>query len=185
MRQKHIHNKSQFWAPAQHNLSSMTAFQKLVCGIMKDGKKQKAFSIVYNAMNLAQEKFSTFHQNQIPGSTFTSLNGSTSFLGNDFQFLMQAIENVRPSLEVRSKKIAGISREIPCLVPLHRGQGIAIRWLLDSARARKKTGNRGFTENLADELLEAYLQKGSPRQKRDALHKIASTNRAYLRYRWW
>jgi small subunit ribosomal protein S7 len=68
---------------------------------------------------------------------------------------------------------------------LYRGQGIAIRWLLDSARTRKKTGNRGFTENLADELLDAYLQKGTPCQKRDALHKTASTNRAYLRYRWW
>lgn len=185
MRQKHIHNKSQFWVPAQNTLSSITAFQKLVCGIMKHGKKQKAFSIVYNAMNLAQEKLSTVSQNQIPASSSTHLKTSISFLGNDFQFLTQAIENVRPSLEVRSKRIAGILREIPCLVPLHRGQGIAIRWLLDSARARKKKGNRGFTANLADELLDAYLQKGIPRQKRDALHKAASTNRAYLRYRWW
>ena len=72
MRQKHIHNKSHFWAPAQHTLSSMTAFQKLVCGIMKHGKKQKAFSIVYNAMNLAQEKLSSFPQNQISASSFRS-----------------------------------------------------------------------------------------------------------------
>lgn len=185
MKQKHIHNKSQFWAPFQHTLSSMTAFQKLVCGIMKHGKKQKAFSIVYNAMNLAQQKLLTFPQGQIPSSNHIHKKPSISFLGHDFKFLMQAIENIRPSLEVRSKKIAGISREIPCLVPLNRGQGIAIRWLLDSARARKKTGNRGFTENLADELLDAYLQKGTPRQKRDTLHKTASTNRAYLRYRWW
>jgi small subunit ribosomal protein S7 len=185
MRQRHIHNKSQFWAPAQDSLGGTLALQKLVCGIMKHGKKQRAFSLVYNAMHLALGRVSGLPQGQIPPSIPPRVRTSPSFLGDDLQFLMQAIENVRPSLELRSKKIAGISREIPCLVPQHRGQGIAIRWLLDAARARKKTGSRGLTENLAEELVDAYLQRGSPRQRRDTLHKTASTNRAYLRYRWW
>ena len=105
-------------------------------------------------------------------------------------YLREAKEQILGDLgevnqEVRSKKIAGISREIPCLVPAGRGQGLAIRWIIDAARARKKTGNRGFAENLAEELVDAYMQRGLPRQKRDALHKTAATNRAYLRYRWW
>lgn len=175
MRFKYNHNKALYWVPSDQT-EYVNVFQKLIHGLMKHGKKQKAFALLSKAIHLSQLKIAaTFDKGSANKETFLQ----------DFDFVAQAVENVRPSVEVRSKKIAGISREIPCLVPTERGQGLAIRWIIESARSRKKTGNRGFAENLSEELLDAYLQRGTPRQKRDALHKTATTNRAYLRYRWW
>lgn len=176
MRLKYNHEKALYWVPAEH-VEQVSVFQKLIHGLMKHGKKQKAFALLSKATQVAQQKL----ENQTDKSMMEAQR--SPIFG--FEFVAQAIENVRPSIEVRTKKIAGISREIPCLVPMGRGQGLAIRWIIESARSRKKTGNRGFPENLADELIDAYLQRGTPRQKRDMLHKTATTNRAYLRYRWW
>jgi small subunit ribosomal protein S7 len=176
MRLKYSHEKALYWVPSDH-IGQVSVFQKLVHGLMKHGKKQKAFVLLSKAILTAQQKLESQTDKQLPSTARSSVLG--------FEFVAQAIENVRPSVEVRSKKIAGISREIPCLVPTGRGQGLAIRWIIESARSRKKTGSRGFADNLADELLDAYLHRGTPRQKRDNLHKTATTNRAYLRYRWW
>lgn len=169
---KKINNQQAYaWIPSNEDPQQIIAFQKFVSCLMKDGKKQKAFFIVSNALDKALKKLST--------QTKDKLNLSS------MDFIVEAVENIRPSVEVRSKKIAGVSRDIPSLVPPKRGQGIAIRWILESARGRKKTATRTFIDNLADELVDAYLKRGTPRQKRDSLHKTASTNRAFLRYRWW
>ena len=159
------------WIPANDNSQQIIAFQKFVSCLMKDGKKQKAFFIMSNALDKAMKKSSIQNKDNINVSSM--------------KFIDEVVENIRPSVEVRSKKIAGVSRDIPSLVPPKRGQGIAIRWILESARGRKQTASRTFIDNLSDELLDAYLKRGTPRQKRDSLHKTASTNRAFLRYRWW
>ena len=99
--------------------------------------------------------------------------------------LEQALINVEPSLEVRKKKIAGITRQIPSTLSKSRGQGLAIRWIVESARGRRRKEGKRFSECLAEELVSAYQKKGEPRQKRDALHKLAESNRSFLRYRWW
>jgi small subunit ribosomal protein S7 len=99
--------------------------------------------------------------------------------------LEQALINVEPSLEVRKKKIAGITRQIPSTLSKSRGQGLAIRWIVESARGRRRKEGKRFSECLAEELVSAYHKKGEPRQKRDALHKLAESNRSFLRYRWW
>lgn len=171
MKLKYNHDKALYWVHTDQT-EQISVFQKLIHGLMKHGKKQKAFTLLSKAIQIAQQKLETH-------------SDKNTIAVHDFEFVAQAIENVRPSVEVRSKKIAGISREIPCLVPVGRGQGLAIRWIIEAARSRKKTGNRGFADNLSEELLDAYLQRGTPRQKRDNLHKTATTNRAYLRYRWW
>lgn len=178
MSTQYMHQKDAFWVQPEQ-VERVPVFQKLIHSLMKHGKKQKAFALLLRAVQVSRQKL----QAQLGGRGAGS--GMDARPLHDFQFLAQAIENVRPSVEVRSKKIAGISREIPCLVPAGRGQGLAIRWIIDAARARKKTGNRGFADNLAEELVDAYMQRGLPRQKRDTLHKTAATNRAYLRYRWW
>lgn len=175
MRFTYTHDKALYWVPSDQT-EYVNVFQKLIHGLMKHGKKQKAFALLSKAIHLSRLKLAA-------SSAKDGVDTETVF--RDFDFVAQAVENVRPSVEVRSKKIAGISREIPCLVPTERGQGLAIRWIIESAHSRKKTGNRGFANNLSEELLDAYLQRGTPRQKRDALHKAATTNRAYLRYRWW
>lgn len=99
--------------------------------------------------------------------------------------LERALGNVEPSLEVRRKKIAGITRQIPSIVPKSRGEGLAIRWIIDSARERRRKQGKMFSECLAEELVSAYHKTGEPRQKRDSLHKLAESNRSFLRYRWW
>ncbi|BDA51706.1 Ribosomal protein S7 (mitochondrion) [Coccomyxa sp. Obi] len=99
--------------------------------------------------------------------------------------LSRAIANVEPSLEVRKKKIAGITRQIPCVVSKSRGERLAIRWIINSARERVKKRGKGLPYCLAEELMDAYHKRGEPRQKRDSLHKAAESNRSFLRYRWW
>ena len=171
MNKKFINRQAFAWSPPTESPLQIFAFQKFVSCLMKDGKKQKAFFLASTALDKAFKKL--------------SVQSKEVNLVSSMNFIVEAVENVRPSVEVRSKKIAGVSRDIPSLVPPKRGQGIAIRWILDSARGRKKTSSRTFVDNLADELIDAYLKRGIPRQKRDLLHKAASTNRAFLRYRWW
>ena len=101
------------------------------------------------------------------------------------QCVKDAISNIKPTLETRKKKIAGIARHIPSVVPPSRGEGLAIRWLVTAARDKQRKTNKGFVECLSNEFLDAYLKRGEVRQKRDSLHKLAETNRSYIRYRWW
>jgi small subunit ribosomal protein S7 len=101
------------------------------------------------------------------------------------KFVKDAISHIKPSLETRKKKIAGITRHIPSLVHPSRGEGLAIRWLIAAAKEKQRRGGRGFAQCLSNELLDAYLKKGEPKQKRDSLHKLAENNRSYIRFRWW
>jgi small subunit ribosomal protein S7 len=99
--------------------------------------------------------------------------------------LESALENVEPNLEIRKKKIAGITRQIPCMVSKSRGQGLAIRWVINAAQERRRRESQSLAKSLAEELINAYYKRGEPRQKRDSLHKLAESNRSFLRYRWW
>lgn len=101
------------------------------------------------------------------------------------RFVKDAISHLKPSLETRKKKIAGITRYIPSVVHPSRGEGLAIRWLIAAAKEKQRRGGRGFAQCLSNQLLDAYLKKGEPRQKRDSLHKLAGNNRSYIRFRWW
>jgi ribosomal protein S7 len=99
--------------------------------------------------------------------------------------LQKAVENCRPTLEVRSKKIAGTTRQIPALVPRKRGERLAIQWILSSAEKRRKGSKKKFSTCFSEELLEAFYHRGDPKSRRDSLHKTAEANRSFLRYRWW
>ena len=100
-------------------------------------------------------------------------------------FVKDAISHIKPSLETRKKKIAGITRHVPAIVPLSRGEGVAIRWVLAAAKEKQRKEGKELAKCLSDELLDAYLKRGEARQKRDFLHKLAESNRSYVRYRWW
>lgn len=101
------------------------------------------------------------------------------------EFVKDAISNIKPSLETRKKKIAGITRHVPSIVSPSRGEGLAIRWLLAAAKEKQRRGGKELAICLSDQLLDAYLKRGEARQKRDSLHKLAESNRSYIRYRWW
>ncbi|MBN2027804.1 MAG: 30S ribosomal protein S7 [Actinobacteria bacterium] len=127
--------------------------------IMLDGKKSKAEKIVYGALDILHEK-----------------------TGNDpLVVLRKATDNVRPVLEVRSRRVGGASYQVPVEVRPRRSTTLAIRWITGYARQRKE---KSMKERLAMELLDASNSIGVSIKKKEDLHKMAEANRAFAHYRW-
>ena len=107
---------------------------------------------------------------------------------NDFlkkNILYQAIENVKPPLELRRVRKGGTTYQVPAIVSQKRQERLAIKWIIESAYKRKSKKGNTFSESLVTDILEAFNKTGRVRQKRDEILKIAEYNRAYTRYRWW
>jgi len=99
---------------------------------------------------------------------------------------IQSINNIKPIFEVKRIRIGGSTYQVPSLVSFHRQESLAIRWIIQAARERKKKNPKiNFEDCLALEILEAFKKQGNAHNKRDDLHKIAEANRAYSYYRWW
>ena len=111
------------------------------------------------------------------------LKDSDDFLKNNT--LYQAVENVKPTLELRRVRKGGTTYQVPAIVKEKRGERLAIKWIIESAEKRKKKNKQCFSNCLVREIMEAFNKTGQPRQKRDEQLKIAEYNRAYTRYRWW
>tara|TARA_B100001123_G_C14560989_1_gene730263 strand:- start:166 stop:546 length:381 start_codon:yes stop_codon:yes gene_type:complete len=126
---------------------------------MYDGKRFTAEKIVYNALDKIKEK--------------TKVDPIKVF--ND------AINNVRPNLEVRSRRIGGATYQVPVEVKSKRSQTLALRWILEASRKRK---NKTMSEKLFYELMDASQRKGSAIKKREDVHKMAESNKAFAHYRW-
>ncbi len=127
--------------------------------IMRQGKKSTAQRIVYGALDRVKEKLS-----QDPLDIF-----------------YKAIDNVRPQVEVRPRRIGGATYQIPMEVPWERGVGIALRWIRDIARSRK---GKPMEVKLAEEIINAYKGEGQAIKKRDDTHKMAEANKAFAHFRW-
>ncbi|HHG90107.1 MAG TPA: 30S ribosomal protein S7 [Devosia sp.] len=132
---------------------------KFMNSLMKDGKKSAAERIVYGAFDLVQDKVK-----QDPVGVFH-----------------QALENIRPAVEVRSRRVGGATYQIPVEVRTDRQQALAIRWLIDSSRKR---GENTMVERLSGELLDAMNGRGQAVKKREDTHRMAEANRAFSHYRW-
>ena len=132
---------------------------KLVNSIMLDGKKGKAQTIIYNAFDMIKEK-----------------------TGNDpMEVFNQALENIRPQLEVKTRRVGGANYQVPIEVTAERSQTLALRWLTKYARLR---GGKGMAENLANELIDASNGTGGSVKKKEDTHKMAEANKAFAHYRW-
>jgi len=131
---------------------------KFVNCLMRDGKKSVAFRIFYDAMDRIQEKI----PDQEPITVFT-----------------QAVENIRPSIEVRSKRVGGATYQVPTPVNPKRQQTLAIRWLLEALRSKK---GRPMYLTLSDELMAAYRREGAAMTKRENVHRMADANRAFSHF---
>lgn len=121
-------------------------------------------------------------------STLAAAYSSAGDLGGEHdvvQIILQAVENVKPFLTVKSQKVAAKVAFVPGTLAPAQQQSLAIRWLLQAAAARKKSSKADFHECLALELLLAYQKKGGARQKRDDVHKLALQHRANINMRWW
>jgi small subunit ribosomal protein S7 len=132
---------------------------QLVSKVMQDGKKTLAERIVYQALD-----------------SLTQRSGMEPVAG-----LKKAIDNVKPMLEVRSRRVGGATYQVPVEVPQRRGTSLAIRWVVGVARDRK---GKGMAEKLAAELLDALQGTGAAVKKREDLHRMAEANRAFAHYRW-
>ena len=132
---------------------------KFINIVMKDGKKSTAESIVYGALDMVQSRASSE-----PVKTFH-----------------EALDNVKPQLEVRSRRVGGATYQVPMDVRPDRAQALAFRWLIQNARARSENT---MTERLSGELLDAASNRGGAVKKRVDTHRMAEANRAFAHYRW-
>ena len=132
---------------------------KLINTIMLDGKKGIAQTILYEAFDMVKEK-----TGEDPLTVFE-----------------KALENVKPTLEVKSRRVGGSNYQVPVEVTPARSQALGLRWLVRFARLR---GGRGMAENLANEITDAYNGTGAAVKKREDTHRMAEANKAFAHYRW-
>jgi len=113
---------------------------------------------------------------------YTALDKAAETLGADpLLVLTQAITNVTPAQEVRSRRVGGATYQIPAPVRADRGQALAIRWIVNAARSKKGSP---FAERLAEEFIAAYNNEGAAVKKKEEVHRIAEANRAFAHFRW-
>ena len=132
---------------------------KLINTIMLDGKKGIAQTILYEAFDMVKNK-----TGEEPLTVFE-----------------KALENIKPTLEVKSRRVGGSNYQVPVEVTPARSQALGLRWLVRYARLR---GGRGMAENLANEITDAYNGTGAAVKKREDTHRMAEANKAFAHYRW-
>jgi small subunit ribosomal protein S7 len=136
-----------------------TVIPKLINSIMYDGKKVVAEKIVYEAIEKIKSK-----TKEEPINVFN-----------------EAINNIKPTVEVRSRRVGGATYQVPVEVKNKRAQALAIRWLVDASRKRK---DKHMSDKIFNELYDAYEKKGSAVKKREDVHKMAESNKAFAHFRW-
>ena len=132
---------------------------KLINQVMVDGKRSIAQTIIYDAFNMMSEK-----------------------LGQDAMTIFnQAMENVKPVVEVKARRVGGSTYQVPMEIRADRRQTLAIRWIVDAARKRS---DRTMAAKLAGELMDAYNSTGNAFKKKEDVHRMAEANKAFASYRW-
>ncbi|MEO1918133.1 MAG: 30S ribosomal protein S7 [Rhodobacteraceae bacterium] len=156
MSRRHAAEKRQVLPDAKYGDRILTKFMN---NLMLDGKKSVAERIVYGALERVEGKLK-----RAPVEVFH-----------------EALENIKPSVEVRSRRVGGATYQIPVEVRPERREALAIRWLIKAARTRNENT---MEERLAGELLDASSSRGSAVKKREDTHKMADANKAFSHYRW-
>jgi len=133
---------------------------KFINCMMWDGKKSIAQTLFYDAIEQATKMVKA---------------------SSELEVFNKAMDNVRPMLEVRSKRVGGATYQVPVEIPTHRQDALGIRWLISFARNRKGTG---MAKALAQEFADAYNEQGGAIKKRDDTHRMAEANRAFAHFRW-
>jgi small subunit ribosomal protein S7 len=133
---------------------------RMINTVMRCGKKSVAERIVYGAIDRIAEKQKD---------------------KNPLEIIQTAMENVKPKLEVKSRRVGGANYQVPVEVPADRQEALALRWMIDFAKNRKGVA---MTDALASEILDASNNTGAAVKKREDMHKMAQANRAFAHYRW-
>ena len=132
---------------------------KFINTVMKDGKKSIAEKVIYGALD-----------------TISAKKG-----GDGIEVLESALDNARPSVEVKSRRVGGATYQVPVEVRASRQDALAMRWLVDAARKR---GEKSMAAKLAGELMDANEKRGAAVKKREDVHKMAEANKAFAHFRW-
>ncbi len=132
---------------------------QLINSLMIGGKKSVAQGVVYGAFERVSEELGK---------------------GDPIDLILGALENIRPKLEVKSRRVGGTTYQVPVELPHERQQSLAFRWLRDAARKRREP----MKEALAQEIIEAYNNRGTVVRKKEEAHKMAQSNRAFAHLRW-
>ncbi len=154
-RKRDVQNKKVKPDPIFNNI----AVSKLTNMIMSDGKKSIAEKIVYDALEILSKKNN----------------------GEGLILMEKALQNVSPSVEVKSRRVGGSNYQVPVEVNSKRKQSLAMRWIIEAASKRNE---KSMKEKLAYELIDASENKGSAVKKREDVHKMAEANKAFAHYRW-
>lgn len=155
MRRRRAVKREVLGDPVYHN----KVVTKFINKMMYDGKKSIAEKIIYSSFNKIEEK--------------TNEKGIDVF--------QKALENVKPLVEVRSRRVGGATYQVPVEVRADRQQSLSIRWILESTRKRNE---RTMIDRLANELIDAANEKGNAFKKKEEVHKMAEANKAFAHYRW-
>ncbi len=156
MSRRHAAEKREVLPDAKYGDKVLTKFMN---NLMKDGKKSVAERIVYSALDRVESRLK-----RSPIEVFT-----------------EALDNVKPSVEVRSRRVGGATYQVPVEVRSERREALAIRWLIDASRKRNENT---MEERLAGELVDAVNSRGTAVKKREDTHKMADANKAFSHYRW-
>ena len=136
-----------------------TVIPKLINSIMYDGKKTTAEKIIYDAIDKIKSKTKD----------------------EPLEIFNQAINNIKPTVEVRSRRVGGATYLVPVEVKSKRSQALALRWLIDASRKRK---DKSMSDKLFNEIFDAYNNRGSSIKKKEDTHRMAESNKAFAHYRW-
>lgn len=150
-------SRSQLKGDPRHNSLLVSKF---VNCLMWDGKKSIALKVFYDSLDIVKEK--------IPNE-------------ESIDVFNQALENIKPQIEVRSKRVGGAAYQVPMQVNKNRQQSLAIRWLLMAVREKK---GRPTAQKLADEVLSAYKREGAAMTRRENVHRMADANKAFAHFAW-
>ncbi len=145
--------------PEADPLFNSILVSQLTNQVLLDGKKDTARNIVYKALELVEKQAG----------------------GDPLNVLKEAFENVKPQIETKSRRVGGTNYQVPMEVPHRRGTTLAVRWIVDASRKR---GEKTMSERLGREILDASKNTGSSVKKREDVHKMAESNRAFAHYRW-
>lgn len=150
-------------------LNSFLFSEKFINLLILNGKKVKAYKLFFTMLEFLKQKMEK--QSETPLCAL--------------EIVEHAILNCMPSLEVRKVRVAGTTYLVPAMIPKKKQEALAMRWIIEAAKKKKKTSKLTFAQCLAEEIFDAFLKQGYARTKRNELHRLAEANRAYIRYRWW
>ena len=150
---------------------------KFINVLMVSGKKSTAEKIIYGALTVLEERLKKTKKvdEDESGGTVSGQSGPV------LDYFEKALDNVRPSVEVRSRRVGGATYQVPVEVRSERSVALGMRWLVQSARTRSE---KGMMLRLAGELVDAFENKGSAVKKREDIHRMAKANQAFAHFRW-